>query len=417
MDKSIIINNLSKAYRLGETHRENQIRDVLVNFIKNPLGVLDRNKEIFFALKNISFSVDHGEVLGIIGRNGAGKSTLLKVISKITYPTTGSVQFNGRMASLLEVGTGFHEELTGTENIYLNGSILGMKKSEINAKMDEIVAFADLDRFLDTPLKRYSSGMKLRLGFAVAAHLDPDILIVDEVLAVGDAEFQKKCLETMDDLKGGGKTVLFVSHNMAAIENLCQRTIWIDNGQVKMDGETNKVISSYMSTFSVTHDKGFDFSNFQDRKGNGDILIQSLDILSGNGNNLNGIRSGDKITARIKFHALKPVKFPNFGFLIYTNLGTLVSRIENSETGLRIPELPEGKGHIDINIDFLNLMPGHYNITLWVTDDSKREIDWLIHCASFNVEASDYYNTGKGIGSGRGIMVLPCQWNLEIYRD
>ena len=225
------------------------MRDQLVRLLRNPFH-RRRPKDILWALRDVNFSVEEGEVVGIIGRNGAGKSTLLKILSKITYPTSGRVRTRGRVASLLEVGTGFHEELTGRENVYLNGSILGMKKREVDEKFEAIVSFSGVERFVDTPIKRYSSGMRMRLGFSVAAHLEPDVLIVDEVLAVGDAAFQKKCISAMQDMRGGGRTVLFVSHNMAAVENLCTRGIWIANGNVRLDGPTHEVIEAYMASFA-----------------------------------------------------------------------------------------------------------------------------------------------------------------------
>ncbi len=258
MTRSVEIQCLSKRYRLGRTQHDQMLREQLVELVKRPFGRRQNESESIWALRDISFDVDEGEVVGIIGRNGAGKSTLLKILSRITYPTSGSVKVNGRIASLLEVGTGFHHELTGRENIYLNGSILGMTKKEVHSKFDAIVAFADVDKFIDTPIKRYSSGMRLRLGFAVAAHLETDILFVDEVLAVGDVGFQKTCLKTMDDLRRNGRTVIFVSHNLAAVENLCTRAIWIDNGVMREDGDVKKVIGSYMSTFAVAQKAGFD---------------------------------------------------------------------------------------------------------------------------------------------------------------
>src|SRR5579862_3300271 len=223
MPQKVLAENLSKLYEIQKNGTETMLREAVVRFLKNPFRRAKEDKDLVWALKDVSFSVDEGEIVGIIGQNGAGKSTLLKVLSRITYPTTGRMLMRGRVASLLEVGTGFHDELTGRENIYLNGSILGMPNREIQSKLDAIIAFADVERFMDTPIKRYSSGMRLRLGFAVAAHLNADILIVDEVLAVGDVGFQKKCLKTIDDLRREGKTVLFVSHNMAAVENLCTR--------------------------------------------------------------------------------------------------------------------------------------------------------------------------------------------------
>ena len=242
MPRSIVVENVSKSYRLGEA-RATMLREVLTGALGRLAGRAPTpSRRLKWALDGVSLEVEQGEVVGIIGRNGAGKSTLLKVLSRITYPTSGRVEVSGRVGSLLEVGTGFHDELTGRENIYLNGSILGMKKRETDAALDRIIEFADVTEFLDTPIKRYSSGMRMRLGFAVAAHLSTDVLFVDEVLAVGDVGFQKKCLGAMRELGGGGRTIIFVSHNMAAVENLCKRTIWISDGQVKQDGDTTEVI-------------------------------------------------------------------------------------------------------------------------------------------------------------------------------
>src|ERR1700693_4989791 len=263
----ISIETLSKRYLVGHRaersayHSYTDFRDVMVRELRNAarkaLDVVSGRQvvqgdsvEEFWALKDVSFEVQEGEVLGIIGRNGAGKSTLLKILSRITEPTSGRITLRGRVASLLEVGTGFHPELTGRENIYLNGAILGMNRAEIRKKFDEIVAFAEVDRFLDTPVKRYSSGMYVRLAFAVAAHLEPEILIVDEVLAVGDAEFQKKCLGKMNEVSNGGRTVLFVSHNMAAVENLCQRGIVLERGRAVFDGSSKDAVHHYLTSFS-----------------------------------------------------------------------------------------------------------------------------------------------------------------------
>lgn len=248
----IEVKNISKKYQI--THQQDKyiaLRDVLTNFIKNPLKSLKEmvksNKEDFWALKDISFDVEQGETMGIIGANGAGKSTLLKIVSRITPPTSGEIKLRGKVASLLEVGTGFHAELTGRENVFLSGAILGMTKKEIVKKFDEIVEFSGIEKFIDTPVKRFSSGMYVRLAFSVAAHMDPDILLVDEVLAVGDAEFQKKCLAKMEEVtKKTGRTILFVSHNMAAIQNLCKRTLLLEKGEIKKIGETEGVIKEYL---------------------------------------------------------------------------------------------------------------------------------------------------------------------------
>ena len=279
MTQSITVEQLSKCYELGLAQQETQLRDQLVRLLRSPLR-RRRPKDILWALRDVSFSVEEGEVVGIIGRNGAGKSTLLKILSKITYPTSGKVRTRGRVASLLEVGTGFHEELTGRENVYLNGSILGMKKREVDAKFDAIVTFSGVERFVDTPIKRYSSGMRMRLGFSVAAHLEPDVLIVDEVLAVGDAVFQKKCISAMQDMRGGGRTVLFVSHNMAAVENLCTRGIWINNGSVRMDGPTHEVIEAYMGSFASAEGASSELTSVDGRRGSGEIRFTKVEFLS-----------------------------------------------------------------------------------------------------------------------------------------
>lgn len=257
--KSIVrVENLSKQYSLGTREAAyDTLREVIVQTLRQPLDRLrrrngDRKSETIWALRNLNFEVSPGEVVGIIGRNGAGKSTLLKVLSRITEPTTGRAELYGRVASLLEVGTGFHPELTGRENIFLNGAILGMRKAEIQRKFDQIVDFAELERFLDTPVKRYSSGMYMRLAFAVASHLEPEILVVDEVLAVGDAAFQKKCLGKMGEVAKGGRTVLFVSHNMVAIQSLCERALWLSDGEIVENGPAARVVNSYLKSADNT---------------------------------------------------------------------------------------------------------------------------------------------------------------------
>jgi lipopolysaccharide transport system ATP-binding protein len=246
-DIAIKVENLSKKYIIGHG-QSGSLRETLSNAWQGAIGRQRTDEEEFWALRDINFEIKQGEAVGIIGRNGAGKSTLLKLLSKITYPTTGKITMNGRVSSLLEVGTGFHPELTGRENIYLNGTILGMSRKEVKSKFDEIVAFSGVEKFLDTPVKRYSSGMYVRLAFAVAAHLEPEILIIDEVLAVGDGEFQKKCLGKMDEVAKGGRTVLFVSHNMSAIESLCSSAILLNTGLILEKGPVNKIVNSYFKT-------------------------------------------------------------------------------------------------------------------------------------------------------------------------
>jgi lipopolysaccharide transport system ATP-binding protein len=387
-------------------------RESIVGFFKNPLAAFHGATAVHWALKNVSFTVKPGEVLGIIGRNGAGKSTLLKVLSKITYPTSGHIEVDGRVASLLEVGTGFHEELTGRENIYLNGSIMGMKKREIDAKIDQIAAFAMTEKFLDTPVKRYSSGMRLRLGFAVAAHLDPDILLVDEVLAVGDAEFQKKCLKAMDDLRGGRRTVLFVSHNMAAVENLCNRTIWIDQGQVRADGPTSDVIHAYMATFSEARKGGADLENITTRGGNGGARFTRVEFLDSENQPVVYIRSGDRVCIRFHFRVFSKTRDFRVGVEFRTELGLMLCGTNSWATGFDVPPVGAGEGHMDLEIDFLNFLPGRYYLSLFLgTHDNLQDV--IQNCVMMDVEPSDYYKTGRGIESRFGLVFLPCRWKSD----
>jgi lipopolysaccharide transport system ATP-binding protein len=314
------------------------------------------------------------------------------------------------VSSLLEVGTGFHEELTGRENIYLNGSILGMKKREIKAKLDQIVAFAGVERFVDTPVKRYSTGMTLRLAFAVAAHLEPNVLFVDEVLAVGDAEFQKKCLKAMDDLRTGGRTVLFVSHNMAAIENLCPRAIWIDGGEIRKDGESKEVIRAYLSMFADAQKSGHDLSRVESRGGSGEARFTGIEFLDEAGRPNNLVRSGDEVRVRLHFDAREEIQQPHFGVMVYSDMGTLVTTFSTWATGLEIPSLPRGKGWVDLRIDRLNLMPTRYYLTLWLSSMGGVKYDHLDHCVSLDVETADPYGTGKGMGRRFGLMYVTGEW-------
>lgn len=276
-DIAIRVENLGKRYRLGARERYKALRDVLANpFRRTPPA------ETIWALRNVSFEIKAGEVVGIIGRNGAGKSTLLKILAQITEPTEGWAEIRGRVGSLLEVGTGFHPELTGRENIYLNGAILGMRKTEIDRKFDEIVAFAEVEKFIDTPVKHYSSGMQMRLAFAVAAHLEPEILLVDEVLAVGDASFQKKCLSKMHNVSQQGRTVLFVSHNMPAVTRLCPRTVLLDGGKLMTDGSSPSVISRYLMTSSGTR-AAREWPVIEQAPGNSVVRLRAVRIRRGSG--------------------------------------------------------------------------------------------------------------------------------------
>jgi lipopolysaccharide transport system ATP-binding protein len=417
MDASILVDNLTKQYEIGRAASAAMLREQVLGFLLNPIDAMRARTETLWALRNVSFAVRPGEVVGVIGRNGAGKSTLFKVLSKITCPTSGTVRTRGRIASLLEVGTGFHDELTGRENVYLNGSILGMKKREVDARFDGIAAFAAIDKFLDTPIKHYSSGMRLRLGFAVAAHLDPDILLVDEVLAVGDAGFQKKCLSAMEDLRSGGRTVLFVSHNLAAIEALCSRVIWIQDGAVVMDGAPADVIRSYMTTF-VPKQTGSDLGQVDARQGTGEARFTSIEFLSSERTPEPVIRTGDRLIIRFRYRAIASVPIASIGFRIYTDLGTLVTSTSTWLHSLEIPPIQPGDGYVDVDIASLTLVPGRYNLSVWMSAGSygSHKYDAIDHCMRLDVEASNFHGSGRTIDSGNGIVYFPQTWDLTGRR-
>jgi lipopolysaccharide transport system ATP-binding protein len=412
MSGAIRVERLSKQYVIGGGPRDTMLRERLVGLLRRPLASR-ATRQTIWALRDVSFDVEEGEVVGIIGRNGAGKSTLLKILSKITHPTSGQVATRGHVASLLEVGTGFHEELTGRENVYLNGSILGMKKRDVDARLDAIVAFAGVEQFLDTPIKRYSSGMRLRLGFAVAAHLDPDILIIDEVLAVGDAGFQKKCLNAVGELRSGGRTVLFVSHNMAAVENLCSRGIWIDQGRVAMDGPAHDVIHAYMGMFAEPDRATGDLRHIEPRLGNGQVRFTGIEFLSPDGAPQPVTRSGDGVVLRLRYHAFEAVAYPSFGFRLFTELGTMLTETSTWHNGIGIPELSPGDGYVDVELKTVNLLPGSYSLSLYVAVDPAHVFDGLEHCARLEVEAGNVYRSGRVIDSRHGLLFFPQEWRLH----
>lgn len=316
---AIRVKNLGKKYLLGGPQEPyDTFRDAIINSLKAPLNVFRRapRDEGFWALKDVSFEVNQGEVVGIIGRNGAGKSTLLKILSRITAPTEGTVELHGRVGSLLEVGTGFHPELTGRENIHLSGSILGMKRWEIDQRFDEIVKFSEIEKFLDTPVKRYSSGMYVRLAFAVAAHLDPEILLVDEVLAVGDAQFQKKCLGKMGEVAKEGRTVMFVSHNMSAISELCPRSLLLQNGEIFKDGSSREVIDCYSNQNTILTGQLRWVSKINAPTDEEFIVATSVSLVNKNGISTSTIYAEEPFRVEIEFEVLAPLKNCWLGFSI-----------------------------------------------------------------------------------------------------
>jgi lipopolysaccharide transport system ATP-binding protein len=418
-DIAIKVEELGKQYRLGEigtgtiAHDLNrwwaQLRGKEDPFAK--IGETnDRtakgDSDFVWSLRDINFEVKKGGVLGIIGRNGAGKSTLLKVLSKITSPTTGKIKVQGRIASLLEVGTGFHPELTGRENIFLNGAILGMTKAEINNKFDEIVDFSGVERYIDTPVKRYSSGMYVRLAFAVAAFLEPEILIVDEVLAVGDAEFQKKCLGRMKEVSvNDGRTVLFVSHNMAAVQQLCTSGILLKNGQLVYDGNVRDTLYEYSLLQRTIIEK--DLSSRTDRQGTGLIKFTSVQFFDEYNQPLYNIASGQNVTIKLFFdNNISDAREHSVRF-------DLLIVDEHERTVSMMTTFYQGDGQTinsqatqySVIIPKLPLLQGEYNLGIYCKIDED-EADWIMNAADFTVEEGDFFNCGRMMPRGFGVLAI-----------
>jgi lipopolysaccharide transport system ATP-binding protein len=421
MSTAVKVTNVSKLYRLGEIGTGTLNRDLERWFKMKILGREDpflkigetnvRNikgeSDIVYSLKDINFEVEQGEAIGIIGKNGAGKSTLLKLLSRVTNPTTGKIEIKGRVASLLEVGTGFHPELTGKENVFLNGAILGMRKAEIKKKFDEIVEFSGVERFIDTPVKRYSSGMYVRLAFAVAAHLESEILIVDEVLAVGDAEFQKKCLGKMGDIsKGEGRTILFVSHNMAAIENLCIKGMLLTNGIVHSISDSKTIISTYLSMNSTLSQTNVIPSNIE-RKGNGILKFTKIVLIDDNTKSeISDIQCGTNIRFRIFFErAEASLKDIILAIAINNHYDQRISFLSNEMVNQKVEFLNGDKKFIDIIINKIPFTPGKYSLTLFCS--IKGEIaDWIQNAFYFHICTGDFYKTGREVQEGNGYFLL-----------
>ena len=405
--------NISKQYRLGYVGSGSIKDDVKrwwygIRGKEDPLLTVgesnDRTRkgesDYVWALKDINFEIQQGDTVGIIGRNGAGKSTLLKLLSKVTAPTTGNIKVKGRIASLLEVGTGFHGELTGRENIYLNGAIMGMRKHEITRRLDEIVDFAGVERYLDTPVKRYSSGMYVRLGFAVAAHLQNEILIVDEVLAVGDSEFQKKCLGKMGDVaKGEGRTVLFVSHNMAAMQNLCKHGVLLENGKIKLDGIIENVLNSYMDNSIVNHSN---LSSITKRKGNSNLIFTDCKVISLDTGD--SIQSFGKIKIELYYKIDKKINIKSYKIDLGIN-NYLGDRVAWLSTTLIKSKFDINNNKVVFEIDNLTLAPGDYSFNLFA-EINNEVADWLTEVSPFVVVERDYYNNGTIIPKNQGSHIL-----------
>ncbi len=400
---AIKVEALSKQYRIGTgRYRHDSIREQLAQWAKalfvrnghNSSASRERisTRDKFWALRDVSFDIRHGEVVGIVGRNGAGKSTLLKILSRIVEPTSGCADIDGRVGSLLEVGTGFHRDLTGRENIYLNGTILGMKKAEIDRKFDEIVDFAELEKFIETPVKHYSSGMYVRLAFAVAAHLETEILIADEVLAVGDFEFQKKCLGKMGEVAKQGRTVLFVSHNMGTVLDLCPRAILLHSGQLIHDGPSESTIENYLLSFSSTSAQALD--NHSERSGNGAIRIVGARVLNEVNQAAAHLISGRPASFEFRYKNITGERRgANILFAIYNQFGVAVSCFDFSLSCGLVERLGSG-GVFTCHIPNLPLPIGHYYVVIRL--DLKGEMaDFVPSALVFDVENSNFFKSGQ----------------------
>jgi lipopolysaccharide transport system ATP-binding protein len=422
-DPAIHIENLSKLYRIGSARQRNRtFREAMTNtvaapwrymmnaFCKQPVTEVEKSDYIW-ALKDISFDVQHGEVLGIIGGNGAGKSTLLKILSRITEPTKGRITLRGRIGSLLEVGTGFHSELTGEENIYLSGTILGMSSNEISRKFDEIVAFAEMEKFIRTPVKHYSSGMYMRLAFAVAAHLEPEILLVDEVLAVGDIQFQKKCLGKMGSVAQEGRTVLFVSHNMTAVQSLCERVIRLDAGSISDDGPSGKVVSNYLSALSCL-EKNRVWPQIETAPGNEKVRLRSISVSPIHGSPEDEITVQTHVRITFEYWNLVPNTHLNLSLLVFNMQGIMAfNTAPIYESVWNGKPFPKGlfRSTCYIPADFLN--DDTYAITLLVVKDAAHILFSMENAAVFEV----IDNTERAWhGKWQGVIRPNLKWETEI---
>jgi lipopolysaccharide transport system ATP-binding protein len=406
------VENLSKHYRIGAAPAAYAtLRESLTNALRRPFsslrGKFSDSSESVWALRDVNFTVVAGEVLGIIGQNGAGKSTLLKILSRITQPTEGRAELYGRTGSLLEVGTGFHPELTGRENIYLNGAILGMTRPEIQRKFDEIVAFSELEKFLETPVKRYSSGMYMRLAFAVAAHLDPEILVVDEVLAVGDAAFQKKCLGRMRDISTEGRTVLFVSHNMAAIRSLCNRGILLANGQKAFEGPAGECVDRYMAAVTQHASNEVDLTSV--RRGRGvdtTLRISKVRIVSRDGRPL--VRVGDPLEMELDFTVSDPLEDVVLGVRLLSADNVSITECRTSHSYGAIERLEAGNYSVKCRIEQNILSPGLYLLNVGARCASK-PLDHVTQAMTFEVYSDATRNVWLE-GVGGCVVRLPSDW-------
>lgn len=423
MDDDIVIRakDIGKLYRIGELAPYQTLRDALAQTFISPFRKREpvpdgriRAKAnpgpdgYIWALRNVSFDVRQGEAVGFVGPNGAGKTTLLKVLSRITEPTEGWAQIRGRMSSLLEVGTGFHPELTGRENVYLNGAVLGMRKVEIARKFEDIVKFAEVEKFIDTPVKWYSDGMRVRLGFAVAAHLEPEILVVDEVLAVGDAAFQRKCMGRMEDIATAGRTVLFVSHNMAAIQNLCTVAFALDHGQVIASGDVNDVIQQYLERYD--RPSTTPLRDRTDRTGTGKVRITNLSI-GGRTNAGETVQCGARIGMEIAYEGASSLEDVDIDLLFFDQLGQCVLLAGATIQGKGFRTAPS-KGRFVCRFEKFPLLAGVYHVNVAISVRGQLA-DLVKDAMTLHVVEGDFYGSGKIPPRGYGQVAVPYEWTLE----
>jgi lipopolysaccharide transport system ATP-binding protein len=389
-DVVIRAESLSKLYQISASRKRygtlrERIVETVTSLPRRRRAAAKRN--MFLALKDVSFEVKRGEVVGIVGRNGAGKSTLLKILARITEPTTGSAELHGRVGSLLEVGTGFHQELTGRENVYLNGAILGMRKTEIARKFDQIVAFSEIDQFIETPVKHYSTGMQMRLAFAVAAHLEPEILIIDEVLAVGDLSFQNKCLGKMQDVASEGRTVLFVSHNMGAVANLCTSGLWLDQGTVRARGRVEEVVAAYIESAAAPHEN--DPSRWR-HQGTGEARFIDARLLDTRGDARATFSMGETLVVEFDVELARPLKSITMAVAVHrADTGLPVLDLVNTDSGAAFTDVAAGKHTFSVEIPECMLYPGSYSVSLWAVV-SANTLDHVQDVLSFSMVPSGY---------------------------